>query len=296
MRRACGRRPSPLPSHVIYVCKIVAATTNGPIDEEMPMAVQESKLQVRDISVRLFRDGSGPPVVYLHGAGGITGWLPLYDKIAAKHDLLLPEHPGFGNSDVAAWIRNTPDVAMYYLDLFDQMGLEDIHLIGFSLGGWIAAELAVRNATRLKTLTLIAPAGIRVKGVPTGDIFMWGPEENARNVFHDQRFAEAMIAQIQQASPEDVDRTLANRYMAARLGWEPRWFNPDLERWLHRIKLPTLALWGENDKVIPAAYAALWRERVPGIRVEVTPDCGHLLPVEKADWAADKILNFIGGA
>jgi len=260
------------------------------------MAVQESKLQVRDISVRLFRDGSGPPVVYLHGAGGITGWLPLYDKIAAKHDLLLPEHPGFGNSDVAAWIRNTPDVAMYYLDLFDQMGLEDIHLIGFSLGGWIAAELAVRNATRLKTLTLIAPAGIRVKGVPTGDIFMWGPEENARNVFHDQRFAEAMIAQIQQASPEDVDRTLANRYMAARLGWEPRWFNPDLERWLHRIKLPTLALWGENDKVIPAAYAALWRERVPGIRVEVTPDCGHLLPVEKADWAADKILNFIGGA
>ena len=100
------------------------------------MAVQETKLQVRDISVRLFRDGSGPPVVYLHGAGGYAGWIPLFAQIAAKHDLLVPEHPGFGNSDQPDWVRNTPDVAMYYLDVFDQMGLKDIHLIGFSLGGW----------------------------------------------------------------------------------------------------------------------------------------------------------------
>jgi pimeloyl-ACP methyl ester carboxylesterase len=260
------------------------------------MAAQEQRLQVRDISARLFRDGSGAPVVYLHGAGGIAGWLPLFERIAASHELLVPEHPGFGNSDVASWIRNTPDVAMYYLDIFDQLGLEGIHLIGFSLGGWIAAELAVRNATRLKTLTLIAPAGIRIKGIPTGDNFIWGPEEAAHNLFHDQRFAEAMIAQIQQASQDDVERALANRYMAARLGWEPRWFNPDLERWLHRIKLPTLVLWGENDKVIPAAYADLWRQRVTGARIEVTPQCGHLLPVEKADWAAKHILDFIGGA
>jgi pimeloyl-ACP methyl ester carboxylesterase len=260
------------------------------------MAVQELKHRTRDISVRMFRDGSGPTVVYLHGAGGIAGWIPLFARLAAKHDLLVPEHPGFGNSDAASWIRNTPDVAMYYLDLFDEMGLKDIHLVGFSLGGWIAAELAVRNAARLKTLTLIAPAGIRIKGIPTGDNFIWGPEENARNVFHDQRFAEQMIKQMQEASPEDVERALANRYMAARLGWEPRWFNPDLERWLHRIKLPTLVLWGENDKVIPSAYAALWRERVPGIRVEVAPECGHLLPVEKAAWAAEKILDFIGRA
>jgi pimeloyl-ACP methyl ester carboxylesterase len=249
------------------------------------MAFQESRHRTRDISVRLFRDGRGTPVVYLHGAGGIAGWIPLFEQIAAKHDLLVPEHPGFGN-----------DVAMYYLDLFDEMGLKDIHLIGFSLGGWIAAEIAVRNATRLKTLTLIAPAGIRIKGIPTGDNFIWGPEENARNVFYDQRFAEQMIAQMQQASPEDVERALANRYMSARLGWEPRWFNPDLERWLHRIKLPTLALWGEDDKVIPAAYADLWRQRVPGVRIEVTPQCGHLLPIEKADWAARKILDFIDGA
>ena len=260
------------------------------------MAAQESRHQVRDISVRLFRDGGGTPVVYLHGAGGIPGWIPLFERLAAKHDLLVPEHPGFGSSDAATWIRNTPDVAMYYLDLFDAMNLKDIHLIGFSLGGWIAAELAVRNAAQLKTLTLIAPAGVRIKGIPTGDNFIWGPEEAAHNLFHDKRFAEAMIAQMAQASPEDAERALANRYMAARLGWEPRWFNPDLERWLHRIKLPTLALWGENDKVIPAAYAALWRERLPDIRVEVTPQCCHLLPIEKADWAAGKILDFIGGA
>jgi pimeloyl-ACP methyl ester carboxylesterase len=260
------------------------------------MPYQEQRLQIRDIGVRLFRGGSGEPVLYLHGAGGLAGWIPFFDRLAAGHDLLVPEHPGFGNSDMPSWIRNVPDMAMYYLDVLDQLGLDGVHLVGFSLGGWIAAELAVRNCARLKTLSLIAPAGVRIKGVPTGDNFIWGPEEGARNVFHDQRFAEAMVAQMQAASPEDTERALANRYMAARLGWQPRWFNPDLERWLHRVQVPTLVLWGAEDKLLPSRYAEVWKQRVPGVTVEVIQGCGHVVPVEKADWAADQITTFIGGS
>ena len=88
---------------------------------------------------------------------------------------------------------------------------------------------------------------------------------------------------------------LANRFMAARLGWQPRWFNPALERWLHRIKVPTLVLWGADDKLLPCAYAKRWQERVPGARVEIIPACGHLAHIEKADVVAEKILGFLEG-
>src|SRR5262245_38055386 len=130
-----------------------------------PMAVQESRYRVRDISVRILRDGQGEPLLFLHGAGGFPPWLPFFERLAAHFDVLIPEHPGFGKSDNPPWIRNIADLAMYYLDFLDELGSPKVHLIGHSLGGWTAAELAVRNTSRLASLTLLAPAGIRVKGL-----------------------------------------------------------------------------------------------------------------------------------
>jgi pimeloyl-ACP methyl ester carboxylesterase len=257
------------------------------------MAARELRHKVGDIAVRMWRDGEGATLVYLHGAAGVPGWLPFFEKLAGRYDVLVPEHPGFGTSDNPGWIRNVGDVAMYYLDFLDELGGSQVHLVGHSLGGWIAAELAVRNAARLATLTLIAPAGIRVKGVPSGDNFIWSPEELARNLFYDQAFAEQMIARP--LSEEDADVALTNRFMAAKLGWEPRWFNPALERWLHRIAVPTLVIWGADDKIMPSRYAALWKERVPHAAVDVIPQCGHLPLVEKADTTAAGILRFLDG-
>jgi len=257
------------------------------------MAVRETKHQIRDIGVRLFRDGKGEPLLFLHGAAGYPGWLPFFEKLAGKYDVLVPEHPGFGLSDHPAWIRNVADTAMYYLDFIDGLGVEKIHLAGHSLGGWIAAELAARNSTQLASLTLIAPAGIRIKGILTGDNFIWSPEEATRNLFHDQSFAEKRLAQ--KPAEQEMDLILTNRFMAAKLGWEPRWFSPSLERWLHRIKARTFVLWGDNDKILPSAYAEVWGERVPGARVDIIPECGHLPLVEKADISAQKILAFLDG-
>jgi pimeloyl-ACP methyl ester carboxylesterase len=254
------------------------------------MTAQQHRHQVRDISVRMWRDGQGRALLYLHGAAGVPGWLPFFTLLADKHEVVVPEHPGFGNSDSPAWIRNIADMAMYYLDFLDELEAQRIHIVGHSLGGWIAAELAVRNCSRLATLTLIAPAGIRVKGVPSGDTFIWSPEETVRNLFHNQAFADKMLAQ--EVSEEEADRQLTNRFMSAKLGWEPRWFNPSLERWLHRISVPTLVLWGAEDKFLPSRYAELWGERVPGARVELIPECGHLPHIEKANDAAARILRF----
>src|SRR5262249_25733556 len=121
------------------------------------MTAQPQAHKVRDITVRLMREGRGPAVVYLHGAAGLPAWLPFFEKLAGACDLFVPEHPGFGNSDNPAWIRNVGDVAMYYLDFLDELAVDQVHLVGHSLGGWIAAELAVRNCARVASMTLIAP-------------------------------------------------------------------------------------------------------------------------------------------
>jgi pimeloyl-ACP methyl ester carboxylesterase len=264
------------------------------------MPALETSRTVRNVRIRLFTAGSGAPVLFLHGAGGIEEWLPVFDLLAARHTVMVPEHPGFGASDNPAFIRNVGDVAMYYLDFLDDLaassGGEKVHLVGHSLGGWIGAELAIRNCTHLKSLALLAPAGIRVKGFPSGDNFIWSPEEAARNLVHDQAYAERAIAAATAASEAEADRVLVNRYAAARLAWEPRWFNPALERWLHRIKVPTLALWGAEDKLLPARYAEVWRREVLGAVVEIIPACGHLMHVEKAELVAKKILAFLEGS
>src|SRR5262249_26882629 len=142
-------------------------------------------------------------------------------------------------------------------------------------------ELAVRNTARLASLTLIAPAGVRQKGLPPGDNFIWSPEETARNLYHDQAFAEKILAHV--PSEEEADLALTNRFMAAKLGGEPRGPTPALERWLHRIQVPTLILWGAEDKLLPSQYAERWRAYVPDVTVEIFPACGHLPHVEKAD-------------
>ena len=255
------------------------------------MAAHESSHKVRDIAVRILRAGQGEPLVFLHGARGFPGWLPFFDTLATHHEVWVPEHPGFGTPDNAASIRDIADLAMYYLDFLDGLGTDRVHIVGHSLGGWTAAEVAVRNCTRLKSLTLIAPAGVRVKGVPVGDNFIWSPEEAVRNVYYDQSFADKILAQ--EPSEEEADRQMANRFMAARLGWQPRWFNPALERWLHRISVPTLVVWGENDKLLPSAYAAVWKRCVPDVQVEIVPECGHSPHIEKLDLVAPKVLGFL---
>jgi pimeloyl-ACP methyl ester carboxylesterase len=264
------------------------------------MPPRETFHSVRNVRVRLFTKGDGPRLVFLHGAGGIERWLPFFDLLAARHSVMAPEHPGFGGSDSPPFIRDVSDVAMYYLDFFDDLaaasGGERIHLVGQSLGGWIAAELATRNCAHLASLTLLAPAGVRVKGVLSGDNFIWSSEETARNLVYDQAYAESAVAAASAMTADEADRALINRYAAAKLAWEPRWFSPALERWLHRIKAPTLVMWGAEDRLLPVQYAEVWRREVPGVAVEIMPACGHLLHVEQAEQVANRVLAFTGAS
>ena len=249
-----------------------------------------TNLSVRGCNIAVRRAGSGRPLLLLHGASDAGEWLPFMAELAARHDVIAPEHPGFGASDTPDWLDTIPDLANFYLDLIDQLDLVDVDLVGHDLGGWIAAELAVRNPRRLASLTLVAAAGIHLSGVPQTDPFLRTDEQRIRDLFHDPAHADQMIARV--LRPEREDTNLKNQTSTARLTWQPRGYDPHLAKWLHRIALPTLVVWGGNDKVLPPAYAAAWQKRIPGAQLVTIADCGHMPHVEQPAAFAAALETF----
>lgn len=252
------------------------------------------RLSVNDCSIEMLRGGTGETLLFLHGAGGIRGWAPYLDALADTFDVYAPSHPGFGESDNPDWLDSMSDLAYFYLDVIDQLNLNDIHLVGNSLGGWLASEIAVRSSDRLKTLTLVSAAGLRVKGVPMGDIFMWSEEERARNTFFDQTLAEQRLGA--NLSDAEKDIALQNFFTTGKLSWNPRFHNPDLIKWLHRIKVPTMILWGDADKIFPPAYGEAYKAAIPGSELRIIPQCGHLPHQEKLSDFLDGVLTIAKGA
>jgi pimeloyl-ACP methyl ester carboxylesterase len=254
-------------------------------------SAERADLQVSGVRLSVQRSGTGTPAVFLHGSAGVADWPPYLRAIAERYAVLVPDHPGFGESDDPDWIRTVDDVAMLYLDLFDTFPAP-VHVIAHSLGGWIAAEMAIRNCTRMRSLTLIAPVGLRVKGVPIADNFIWSPEENARALFVNQALSERMIA----AEPDEAqtDILIRNRFAAAKYGWQPRWYDPTLAHWLHRIRVPVQIIWGDGDKLVPPVYAQHWAEHIPGTRVTSIVQASHLPHIEQPDAVTNATLAFLG--
>lgn len=247
-----------------------------------------------DINAHRFsfaRGGKGMPLMYLHGTDGLAEWPAMLNTLAERFDVIAPDHPGFGGSEAPGWIDDISDLAYCYLDVIETLGLSGVHLVGQSLGGWIALEMAVRSTQRLRTLTLISAAGIHVKGVPKADIFILDPEEVARLAYVDPKRGEAAVTRV--AADKYGDLAILNRIASARFGWQPRFFNPRLERWLHRVKVPTHIIWGDGDRIIPPAYAEAFHRLIPGSTLTMIPNAGHLPHIERVEAVAQAIESFL---
>jgi pimeloyl-ACP methyl ester carboxylesterase len=252
-----------------------------------------TKIPIRGCNIALMRGGAGRPLLILHGASDAGRWLPYMADLAARRDVIAPEHPGYGASDTPDWLDTIPDLASFYLDFLDQLDLSRVDLVGFDLGGWIAAELAVRNSRRLASLTLVGAAGIHVKGVEQVDPFLRNDEQSIRDLFHDPKCAEEMLQQWRR--PEFEDLVLKNRTTTARLIWEPRGYDPHLHKWLHRIDVPTLLVWGESDRLYPQDYAFAYQRLIPGSKVAIIPACGHLPQIEQRQAFVAALEGFLEG-
>jgi pimeloyl-ACP methyl ester carboxylesterase len=255
----------------------------------------EFSLAWRGATIRYRRFGRGPALLFLRSEDSLPDAPAFIDTLAPDFEVIVPDHPGFRTSDMPDWLKGISDAAYFYLDFLDQLDLKDVHLVGGSLGGWMAAEIAVRTCERIATINLIAPFGVRRKGTPFGDIFMWTPEENLQHRLFDQGLAEQFLAAARTQSKDEATAYLKDRYATARLCWHPRFHNPELERWLPRIARPLQLIWGDSDKVVPVGIAEVWHQALPQARMSVIERCGHLPQIEHPKATADKIRSFIKG-
>jgi pimeloyl-ACP methyl ester carboxylesterase len=264
---------------------VTDATTTAPV------VGASERLDTRAGTIQILRGGDGPPLLFLHAAGGAGTWLPFHGLLARRFEVIAPDHPGFGGSDDMPEVEAIDDLVYHYLDVLDRLGLARVDVVGGSLGGWIAAELAVHSPERIGRLALLGAAGLRVPGNMATDLFLMTPDQVVRTLYkHPEPVLEAMPAE------PDVDFILAvQRDMAAlaRYGWTPNLNDPKLERRLHRIAAPTLVLWADDDRVVPIEHGRRYAEHIPDATMRVIDDCGHAMYFERPDAFADAVTEFL---
>jgi pimeloyl-ACP methyl ester carboxylesterase len=229
-------------------------------------------------------DPAAPPLVFFHGGGTFHGWA-FAEPWTSQYRVLIPHHPGFGESGDLDGLREVHDVVLHYIELFDQLGLtRDVNLVGFSVGGLLAARFAIEQKHRLRRLVLVAPAGLRVPGIDVDDFFRIPPEELPGRLVHRM---DTLLPHLP-TDPHDVDfivdRYRETRTMAIMLWEHP--FDAVLSKWLGRVDIPTLVVWGENDALTPMALAPAWAALLPHATVATFPEAGHLVLDESADASA----------
>jgi len=256
------------------------------------MVEQEVALKVRGKRVQLWQGGEGAPLLYLHGAGTYI-WMPVHDLLAGRRRVFAPAHPGFGESEGFDEIEDIEDLVFHTIDVMDELGLQQADVVGLSLGGWLAAELALRYPQRVKRLVLVDAAGVRVPGVPRGDIFMATPAKARALLFHEPTSTLATTL-VPDAVPADrMETILRGREAAARLLWHPHVAQRKLTSRLGRITAPTLVVWGSDDKLLPLAYGERYAGGIPGARLVVIERSGHLPPFEQPERFADVVFRFL---
>ena len=261
------------------------------------MKPREELIAVGETKVHVLIGGAGSPLLVLHGAGGNRGWRRWMDVVAERHTIYAPTHPGFGRSDSADWMEGIEDLARFYLWFMDVAGLGKTALLGHSIGGWTAAEMATMRPDGIERLVLVAPTGLRPDQGEILDIFYYPPEELLKYTVHDPAtIPEWAELYGTKPTPEELDIAMRNREMTARLTWKPYMFNPRLPRFLPRASMPALIVWGREDRIVPMICGEQYRRLLPHATFSVLDRCGHQPPIEQPEVFARIVLDFLGRA
>jgi pimeloyl-ACP methyl ester carboxylesterase len=247
----------------------------------------------RGIELEVLRRGAGSPLVLLHGFHAVDPRAKFVDLLAAHAEVIAPSHPGFGHSARPDDFDSVYDLVQLYLDVLEGLGHGPVTLVGLSFGGWLAAEIALTCRHRLDRLVLVDALGIKISDRETPDIldvFNTAPKEVRRRSWHDpDRFAPDFDGMT------DDELVVYHREWESLClyGWRPYMHNPRLRRWLTRIAVPTLVLWGESDGIVTPAYGRAYAAAIPGARFESIAEAGHHPHLEQPEAFVDRVAAFL---
>jgi pimeloyl-ACP methyl ester carboxylesterase len=243
---------------------------------------------INGVKIVMRTAGEGEPLLFIHGAGTFHGF-QFAEKWTRQFRVLLPFHPGFGESDDDASMLDMHDYVMHYVELLDQLKLEKVKLVGFSLGGGLAARLAAEHNHRFSKLVLVAPAGLRDRENPTLDVLSLSPEEVPALLVSNFDVIKKHLPSA--PDPDFAAARYREATTVARLLWERPW-DRKLPRLLGRLKMPTLLLWGADDRLVPAAQASTWKSFIRDAEVSIVKGAGHLV-LDESDAAVETVERFL---
>jgi pimeloyl-ACP methyl ester carboxylesterase len=263
-------------------------------------------VDVNKRSVQVLENGTGRPLLYLHGFADVhsvkESWLPFHKKLAEHARVIAPAHPGCALTDESKDIDTVEDVVFHYLEVLDALKLNQFDFVGCCVGGWIAAEFAVRHPERIRKLVLIGAAGLFVPGELIGDIFMNAQPEYGSSyaTLREMLFSRADHPMALELFPDgkgEIDDELRRYQMlrlGSRIGFKPPYFyNHSLGSRLHRISTPTLVIWGEKDHFVPRAHGETYAAKIPGAKLAIVPGAGHSVHLEKPEDTATLMREFL---
>ena len=251
-------------------------------------------LSIQGMKIEVERMGSGSPLlVLLSEESAFERSSPFIAELARTHELVIPHAPGFGRSDRPDWIGNPDDISYIFLDLVEKLGLKNIPVLGMSLGGWIAAEMAIKDDSFISKMVLVNPFGVKIGGPfdrDIQDIWTLHPAKVAELKYYDTDFGKRDYS----STPENEITIVArNLESFARFCWDPYMHNPKLKIRLPRIQVPVQFIWGENDGVTSAAYGKAYSEHLPGATFVTVPKAGHYPQIEQPAAVAKLVNAFL---
>ena len=249
----------------------------------------EEFLEIAGARTQVLKGGSGASLLVLHGGGGNPGWMSYHQALSQHFTVYAPSHPGYDKSQRPAWIRTIADVAHFYLGFMQNLGLEQVSLMGFSMGGWLAAEIAAMCPTKVKGMMLVDAVGIKPQVGEIAEVLMVSPEQTQKLAYHDISKAP----KLETLDPEEEAVRWSNREMGSRLMWRPYMHNPNLPEYLKLIRVPALIIWGRQDGIVPLNCGEIYHQVLEGSTLHVIDQCGHSPQIEKPQEFLDMALGFL---
>ncbi|NIL99282.1 MAG: alpha/beta fold hydrolase, partial [Planctomycetales bacterium] len=233
-----------------------------------------SKIESRFVDVagrqtQLAVGGSGPPLLYLHSAGGETDWMPFHQRLAEKFTVYLPAHPGFADSAGLDQINDMHDLARHYDELLEVLELKSVPMVGFSLGGWLGVELAISYPQRVQRLMLVNAAGLHIDGAPMGELFVSDLEKIKNLIFFDPQAPVVNVAMPTSLDDPRIPLWIRARKATQKIGGKPYLHDPQLASRLDRVQCPTRILWGREDRLIPLTHGQYFAEHIPQATLKI---------------------------